>query len=174
MAQRWSAVAFVAAGIAWLDLVPTAALVQRDVLSGAAYHGVMAVALAISAVAWWLVGRLWRREGFQARNGYWLVLAGLVVAAPGALVEAGGLLVLGILLMLVGGPTAAVALRRERLPFWALAFVCLVGFGVLCADLFVDAPLLAAALGLGAFAAGWVAFGVLLQRRPYAFSSTPT
>lgn len=169
MAERRAAVACVAAGVAWLALVAGSAL-----LSSQWYHVLMGVALVVMAAAWWLVGRDWRRRGFRARNGFWLVLVGLVLSAVGAPLEAGGPFLLGVLLLLVGGPTAAVALRREALPFWALVLICLLGFGVLFGDLFMDAPLLAALGGIGFFGAGWIALGVLLSRQPYAFSSTPT
>ena len=165
-----AAVACVAAGVAWLLLVPASAL---D-LSSSAYHGMMAGALVVAAVAWWLVGRTWPRGDLRARSSFWLVLAGFALTAAAAVLEAGGLFVLGLFLLLVGGPTAAVALRRAGLPFWALVFVCLLGFGVLGGDLCVDAPPLAALGGLGLFAAGWIALGLLLRERPYAFSSTPT
>jgi hypothetical protein len=170
VAEQRAAVACVAAGVAWLALVVASAL---D-LSGSAYHAAMGVALAWLVFAWWFFGRLWSARGPRARAGFWLVLGGLVLATVGAPFEASGLFVLGVFAMLVGGPTAAVGLRRSGLPFWALALVCLIGFGVLCGDLFTDAPLPAALGGIGFFAAGWIALGLLLRRRPYAFSSTPT
>jgi hypothetical protein len=74
----------------------------------------------------------------------------------------------------VGGPTAAVALRRSGLPLWLLALVTLLGFGVFAGNALHESPLVAAAIGLGLFAAGWIGLGALLSRRPYAFSSTPT
>jgi hypothetical protein len=158
--------------VVWLALLVASVL---D-LSGSVYHAVMGVALAWLVLAWWLFGRLWSSRTPRARAGFWVVLVGLALAAIGAPFEAGGAFVLGVFLMLVGGPTAAVGLRRSGLPLWALALVCFVGFGVLCGDLFMDAPLLAAAGGIGLFGAGWIALGTLLWRRPfpYAFSSTPT
>ena len=170
MTGQRAAVACVAAGVVWLGLLVASAL---D-LSASAYHAVMGVALAWLVVAWWLFGRLWSARGSRARAGFWIVLVGLALAAVGAAFEAGGAFVFGVFAMLVGGPTAAVGLRRSGLPLWALALVCFVGFGVLFGDLFMDAPLLAAAGGIGIFAAGWIALGRLLWQQPYAFSSTPT
>jgi hypothetical protein len=174
VAERRAAVACIAAGVAWLALVPASVLLRGDDLSGAGYHRVMAVALWLLVAAWWYFGRAWRPEGFRARNGFWLGLAGFALAAVGAPFEAAGPFLLGVLLLLVAGPTAAVALRRAALPLWALALICLVGFGVLFGDLFAEAPLAAAAGGIGFFAAGWIGLGMLLWRQPYAFSSTPT
>jgi hypothetical protein len=168
VAARRAAVACVAAGLAWLGLIPATAL------SDTGFRRVMAGALVVLAVAWWLFGRLWHPSGARARHGFWLVQAGLVLAAAGAPIESGGLFVLGVFVLLVGGPTAAVALRRSGLPLWALALICFVGFGVLCGDLFLDAALAAAAFAYGVVAAGWIGLGTLLWRRPYAFSSTPT
>ena len=169
IADRRAAFACVAAGVAWLVLVPASQLFSSD-----GYHLLMGVALVVLGAAWWLVAQGLRSRGFRARNGFWLVLAGLVLAALGAPFEAGGPFLLGVLVLLVGGPTAAVALRGGTLPFWALALVCLVGFGVLFGDLFMDAPFLAALGGIGLFGAGWIALGWFLRDSPYAFSSTPT
>jgi hypothetical protein len=197
---RRAAIAAVAAGFAWLALVPASQLFREDELSYAGYYRVMAVPLLGFALAWRWVGRLWSPEAPRARWGNRIVLAGLALAFAGTALEfwgswlldeeisyeaaegegwwgsnAGwGLFLFGFLLLLVGGPTAAVALRRRRLPFWVLALVTLLGFGIFAGNGFHEAPLPWALLGLGVFAAGWIALGVLLWRRPYAFSSTPT
>jgi hypothetical protein len=45
---------------------------------------------------------------------------------------------------------------------WACTFLAVVGIGVVLANVLRDAPAAPAAIGLGAFAAGWVALGVRL------------
>jgi hypothetical protein len=186
-------VACVAAGVAWLLLVPATALARSDALSYNGYGRLTAVPLALLAVAWYLVGRVWQPESLRARNGSWLILAGLVLAWAGTTLEFWGswlldeptsqdvsgagedawwgsdlgwtLFLLGFLLLLVGGPTAAVALRRtSRLPFWGLAFVCLLGFGVLFGNVLRESRLVPALVGLGLFALGWIGLGLLVRR----------
>jgi hypothetical protein len=191
--SRQAGVACVVAGAAWLLLVPATALVRSDAVSYNGYFRLMALPLALFAVAWYLVGRAWQPETVRGRNGWWLILAGLVLAWAGTTLEFWGawlldeptshdvsgtsadawwgsdagwtLFLLGFLLLLVGGPTAAVALRRtSRLPFWALAFVCLVGFGVLFGNVLRESRLVPALIGLGLFALGWIGLGVLVRR----------
>ena len=64
--------------------------------------------------------------------------------------------------LFAGGPTAAVALRGA-LPFWALALIALVGFGVLSATLLDEASPLATVPVFGAFGLGWVGLGLLVR-----------
>jgi hypothetical protein len=190
---RRAAVACVAAGVAWLVLVPATAFARSGDLSYGGYFRLAALPLALFAVAWYLVGRIWRPQAPRGRNGRRLVLAGLALAWAGNTLEFWGsflldeptseqasetgedawwgsdagwtLFLLGFLLLLVGGPTSAVALRRtSRLPFWALALVCLVGFGLFVANLVREARLAVALVGLGLFALGWIGLGVLLWR----------
>jgi hypothetical protein len=190
---RQAAVACLAAGIAWLLLVPATALARSDALSYNGYARLTALPLALFAVAWYLVGRVWQPESLRSRNGWRLVLAGLALAWAGTTLEFWGsfvldeptsedvsgtgadawwgsdlgwtLFLLGFLLLLVGGPTTAVALRRtSRLPFWALAFVCLVGFGVLFGNVLREARLVPALVGLGLFGLGWIGLGLLVRR----------
>jgi hypothetical protein len=199
VAARRAAVACVAAGLAWLALVPASALFRDAELGYAGYGRIMAVALVLFVVAWWLLGKVWSWSSPRARWGYRLVLAGLALAAAGTVLEfwgswvvdepiaydtptdvwwgsnaGGSIFLLGFLLLLVGGPTAAVALRPARLPFWVFALVTVLGFGILAGPAMHDASLLVAAVGLGLFGAGWIGLGATMWRRAYAFSSTPT
>jgi hypothetical protein len=195
---RRAAVACVAAGLGWLALVPASALFRDGALSYGGYYRVAAVPLGLFVVAWWLLGRVWSWSSPRARWGYRLVLAGLALAFAGDALEFWGswlldeeiaierpgdawwgsnagwsLFLFGFLLLLVGGPTAAVALRPARLPFWVLALVTLIGFGIFGGNAFHESSLPVAAVGLGLFGAGWIGLGLVLRRR-YAFSSTPT
>jgi hypothetical protein len=200
VAERRAAVACIAAGAAWLALVPASVLFRDGDLSYGGYFRLMAVPLALFVVAWWLLGRVWSWSSPRARWGYRLVLVGLALAFVGDTLEFWGswlldepvsrdapsdawwgsnagwsLFLFGFLLLLVGGPTAAVALRPARLPFWALALVTVLAFGILVGNALHDASLLTAAIGLGIFGAAWIGLGVVLLRRPpHAFSSTPT
>ena len=191
--MRWAAVACLASGAVWLALVPATVLARSGDLSYDGYFRLMALPLGLFAVAWYLVGRAWQPETVRGRNGWWLVLAGLALVWAGTTLEFWGswlldeptsheasetgeegwwgsdlgwtLFLLGFLLLLVGGPTAAVALRRSsRLPFWALAFVCVLGFGVFLANLLREARLLPALVGLGLFGLGWIGLGLLVRR----------
>jgi hypothetical protein len=199
VAARRAAVVCWAAGAAWLALVPASALFRDDALSYGGYYRVMAVPLGLFVAAWWLFGRVWSWSSPRARWGYRLVLAGLALAFAGDTLEFGGswlldeeiaferadeawwgsnagwsMFLFGFLLLLVGGPTAAVALRPARLPWWAFLLVTAIGFGILAGNALHEASLPVAAIGIGLFGAGWIGLGVLLWRRAYAFSSTPT
>lgn len=191
MARR-AGVACVAAGAAWLLLVPATALARSDALSYGGYFRLAALPLALFAIAWYLVGRVWRPESLRGRTGWSVVLAGFALACAGTTLEFWGsflldeptseqvsgtedawwgsdvgwtLYVLGFLSLLVGGHTAAVALRRtSRLPFWAFALVCVVGIGALLGNVLRESRLTAALVGLGLFGLGWIWLGVLLWR----------
>jgi hypothetical protein len=191
--SRQAGIACVAAGAAWLLLVPATVFARSEDLSYDGYFRLMALPLGLFAVGWYLLGRVWQPETLRGRNGWWLVLAGLALAWAGTTLEFWGswllgeptsheasetgeeawwgsdlgwtLFLLGFLLLLVGGPTAAVALRRtSRLPFWALAVICVLGFGVFFGNLLRESRLLPALVGLGLFAAGWIGLGVLVRR----------
>ena len=191
--SRQAAIACVLAGLGWLALVPATVLARSDDLSYGGYFRLAALPLALLALAWFLVGRVWRPESMRGRTGWAVILAGFALACAGTTIEFWGsflldeptseqvsgtgedawwgsdvgwaLYVLGFVCLLVGGPTAAVALRRtSRLPFWALALVCLVGIGALLGNVLREARLTAALVGLGLFGLGWIWLGVRLWR----------
>jgi hypothetical protein len=188
---RRAGAAAVAGGLAWLALVPASLLYRSGELSFEGYYRGVAVPLVLLALAWGLLWPVWRPQDLRARFGYGLTLAGLALAAtgtalefwagwaageesarrPGAPDEVGwwgsdvgsALFLFGVMALFAGGPTAAVALRGA-LPFWALALIALVGFGVLSATLLDDSSPVATVPIFGAFGLGWTALGILLRR----------
>ena len=192
-AARCAGAAAIAGGAAWLALVPASLLRRSGDLSHDGYFRLVALPLVLFAVAWALVGPLWRPGDLRARFGYGLTLAGLTLAAAGTALEFWGawlageatardepaageavwagsdlgwsLSFFGVMVLFAGGPTAAVALRRA-LPLWALTLITLLGFGVFAATLFDESSPAVTLPFFGAFAAGWIGLGVLLLRAP--------
>ncbi len=73
---------------------------------------------------------------------------------------------IGMLLLLVGGLTAAVALQRHRIgPLWVIVFTATLGVGVLAANLFALQSVVLSVPVLALYAAGWIGFGLLIFRR---------
>ena len=72
---------------------------------------------------------------------------------------------IGMLVLLVGGLTAAAGLQRHRArPTWMIAFTAALGVGVLAANLFALQSALLSVPVLALYAAGWIAFGLLTRR----------
>ena len=198
--RRWrprrATAADVAAGVAWLALVPASLLHRSGDLSFDGYYRVVAVPLVLlargvgPARAGLAPARTCGRASATA-----CTLAGLALAAagtalefwggwaageesarrPGAPDEAGwwgsdvgsALVLFGVMALFAGGPTAAVALRGA-LPFWASrADRARSGFGVLSAHASsTRRRRLATVPVFGAFGAGWLALGLLVRRSP--------
>ena len=188
------AAAAAAGGVAWLALIPAAWLHRKGDLGYDAYYRIVAVPLVLFAVAFFVLGRRWRPRTDRGRLALWVTLGGLVLVAAGTFLEfwvvllqdaptahqaAGSgerafwgsdagwfLFVLGLFALFVGGPTAAVAIARERaFPRRVQVLVALLGLGVILANVLREAPPAATIPLFGAFAGGWLALGVLLARR---------
>ncbi len=186
--------AAVLGGIAWLLLIPAAELERRGVLSYDGYNRFLAVPLLLFTVALAGAARGLATEARLAKIGLWiatvgagLLLAGTVVEFYGVLLhdglnaqaayEAGAadhwvgsdigwlIFVFGFLTLLIGGIVAALGLHRAGIgPVWLRAFAAILGLGVLAGNLFGLEPLGLSVPGLGLYAAGWIAVGLLALR----------
>lgn len=72
---------------------------------------------------------------------------------------------IGMLVLLVGGLTAAAGMQSQRVrPAWFIAFTATLGVGVLAANLFALESVLVSVPVLALYATGWIAFGFLTRR----------
>lgn len=182
-------------GLTWLLLVPAAELHRRDLLGYDGYNRLLAmplllflVALLVTPRALTVPGRSVRAGLVTAAVGVGLLLAGNVAEFYGVLLQqrpnaytasqAGetdhwigsdvGWIIFGIgmLTLLIGGPTTAAGMRRNRVrPSWVIAFAATLGVGVLAANLFALQSAVLSVPVLAVYAIGWMAFGVLIRRR---------
>jgi len=184
--------ACVAAGVAWLCLVPAVWLYGRGTITYDGYFRIAALPLALLVLAFVSLRALWP-PGARAAFGYWVTLAGFSLAFAGVTLEFWGgwvigevgaetarlqgveawwgaragsqLFLLGFFALAVGGATAAVALRREGgWPVWPCVVIGLSSIGVIMLNVLHDASVAAAVVGLGTFACGWIALGAWLGR----------
>jgi hypothetical protein len=72
---------------------------------------------------------------------------------------------IGMLVLLLGGLTAAAGLQRHRVrPTWVIAFTAALGVGILAGNLFALQSAVLSVPVLGIYAAGWIAFGLRTRR----------
>lgn len=191
-------------GAAWFLLAPAAELARRDVLSYDGYNRFLAVplllftvALSLASPALGLRGRLGKVSYAVAAAGAGLLLIGNVVEFYGVLLqdqrnaqaafEAGqkdhwigsdiGWIIFGVgmLVLLVGGLIAAIALHRSRTsPRWLVAFTATLGIGVLAGNVFGLAPAFLSVPVLALYAFGWMAFGRQVGAADVARSASTT
>ncbi len=182
-------------GLTWLLLIPGAELQRRGLLSYDGYNRLLAlpllfflVALVTAPKALTAAGRSVRAGLVTSAGGVGLLLAGNIVEFYGvflqdqpnayAAAQAGEgdhwlgsdigwiTFIIGMLTLLVGGVTAAAGMKRNHLgPAWVPAFIAALGIGVLAANLFALQSALLSVPVLALYAAGWIAFGLLIRRR---------
>lgn len=181
-------------GLAWLLLIPAAELHRRELLSYDGYNRLLAIPLLLFLVALLAVSRALTVAGRSVRAGLLAAAVGVGLLLAGNVAEFYGVLLqdqpnayaaaqageashwvgsdvgwivfgVGMLVLLVGGLTAAAGMQRHRVrPTWVVAFTAALGVGVLAANLFALRSALLSVPVLGLYATGWIAFGLLTRR----------
>lgn len=182
-------------GLAWLLLVPAAVLQRPGLLDYDGYNRLLAGPLLLFLVALLTAPRALMVPGRSVRAGFGVAAVGVGLLLVGNVVEFYGVLLqdernayaaarvgeadhwvgsdigwiifgIGMLVLLVGGVTTAVALQRRRMrPLWVIAFTATLGVGVVAANLFALQSVLLSVPVLALYAAGWIGFGLLMFRR---------
>lgn len=182
-------------GVTWLLLVPAAELHRRELLGYDDYNRLLAIPLLLSLMALLAASRALTVAGRSVRAGFLTAAVGVGLLLAGNVAEFYGVLLqdqpnayaatqagetdhwlgsdigwiayaIGMLVLLVGGLTAAAGMLRHRVrPTWLIAFTATLGVGVLAANLFALQAVLLSVPVLAIYAAGWIAFGLLTRRR---------
>lgn len=181
-------------GVTWLLLVPAAELHRRDLLGYDGYNRLLAIPLLLFLVALLAAPRALTVPGRSVRAGFLTAAVGVGLLLAGNIAEFSGVLLqdqpnayaatqagetdhwvgsdigwiayaIGMLVLLVGGLTAAAGMQSHRVrPAWLIAFTATLGVGVLAANLFALQSVLVSVPVLAIYAAGWIAFGLLTRR----------